>query len=148
MEYKIKNLGKLRIVGIKERIHTNSADNHNSIPELWQNVMENGMFFKLMELNDGQLTGCVGVCCNYAEDGSMDYYVGVDTTQMLEDCVELEIEEAQYAVFECTMTNIQETWRDIFEKWLPTVEYQFCGAPSIEHYPDKERCEIYIPLEM
>ncbi len=146
MEFKIKNLGKLRIVGIKERVRTNSAENHDDIPQLWRKVMDNGLFPKFMEINDGNLTGCIGVCCNYDVDDSMDYYVGVDTTKMLEGCEVFEIEDATYAVFECSMTNIQETWRDIFEKWLPSSEYEFSGEASFEYYPNQEICEIYIPL--
>ncbi len=147
MEFKIKDLGEIRVVGLKQRIHT-SEENHNGIPELWQNITKSGMLSKLQELNDGELVGVVGVCTNYSEDGSMDYYVGVDSSKSFEGSVELVVEGAKYAVFECEMTNIQETWREIFTQWLPTSEYEFANLPSIEYYPNKEVCEIYIPILM
>ncbi len=151
MEFKIKNLGNLRIVGIKERIHTSlenvNEQNSNGIPEIWHNAGVSGLITKLMEINDGELVGAVGVCTNYDEDGSMDYYVGVNSTKNIQDCVELEIKECQYAVFECSMTNIQETWRYIFSEWLPTADYEFVNAPSFEYYPSNEKCEIYIPIK-
>ncbi len=146
MEFKIKKLGDIRVIGLKERIQTSAETNHNGIPELWQTVTNSGLLMKLMELNDGELVGVVGVCANYDEDGSMDYYVGVNTTKDFEDCVVIDIKEATYAVFECGMENIQETWRDIFAEWLPTSEYQFIGLPSFEYYPNKESCEIYVPI--
>ncbi len=146
MEFKIKNLGNVRVVGLKERIQTNAEANHNGIPELWQEVTKSGLLMELMGINDGELVGVVGVCANYDEDGSIDYYVGVNTTKDLDNCAVIEIKEAMYAVFECGMANIQETWRDIFAEWLPTSEYQFTGMPSFEYYPDKERCEIYVPI--
>ncbi len=145
MEFKIKRLGKLRIVGVKERIHTGETV-EDAVPELWKEVMENGLLSKLLMLNDGELTGPIGLCYNYDEDGSMDYCVGVDTTKTIKNCVEIEVEETQYAVFECTMANIQETWRDIFINWLPNVEHEFTGAPSFEYYPYENKCEIYIPI--
>ncbi len=146
MDYKIKALGNIRVIGKKERIYTNYEDNHNGIPELWQDISASGVLAKLLLLSEGELSGVVGVCYNYDEDGSMDYLVGVGTTNNFQDCDVIEIKAAKYAVFGCAMANIQETWREIFENWLPNSEYEFANLPSIEHYPNQEICEIYIPL--
>lgn len=143
MDYKIKTLGDLRVIGFKDR----QTPENNAIEKLWTSVNTEGHFERLMEINDGELKGSVGVCTNYAEDISFDYIVGVVTSKDLEGTEELIIPASKYVVFTCTIPEIHDLTMKIYNEWIDTVDYEFSYGPEIEFYPDMNSCEIYVPIK-
>jgi len=64
-----------------------------------------------------------------------------------------EVPAARYAVFECTLKTIGETWDRIFQDWLPASQYENdAPLPSFECFPpDDARAgdfpvSIYVPV--
>ncbi len=142
MEFEVKSLGELRVLGFMER----QSESNNAIEKLWDFVHKENRLGGMLEINDGELRGPVGVCLNFAEDVSFDYCVGVATSKDFEGTVELHIEPAEYAVFSCTMGEIKDTFEKIYGGWIDTVDYEFTFLPNIEFYPDMNSCEIYVPV--
>jgi len=74
-----------------------------------------------------------------------------DVTATPKDLVLREIPAAQYAVFECHVHKIGETYQFIFREWLPNSHYAFSElAPAFEQYPpegdDESPVLIHIPI--
>jgi AraC family transcriptional regulator len=63
----------------------------------------------------------------------------------------MQIPAATWAVFDCTLANLQDVTKNIFREWFPSVDYEHDAKPELEVYlPEGEgqdmRCEIWIPV--
>ncbi len=145
MEFKIEKLDELRVIGIKNVVHF-EKQTHEDIPSFWSDVINCGLMNKLIEVNDGVLTGTVGVLANYVEDKQMDYYVGVCSSKNIDNLEEIIIEPSYYAVFECKMSELRKTWDYILEQWQMDTDLKLSSAPSIEYYPNQDECKIYMAI--
>jgi predicted transcriptional regulator YdeE len=73
-------------------------------------------------------------------DKSMDYLAGMlveDVREAPESLTLCEVPEARWAVFECTVATIPQTYHTIFQGWLPTAPYEHAGPnpDAFERYP-------------
>lgn len=80
-----------------------------------------------------------GVSLPTAEQGIIEYLAGMAVPEDAAVPRAMEgrmVPSAEYAVFECSVTRIGETYRHIFTEWLPASEYALdVLAPSFEQYP-------------
>ena len=80
-----------------------------------------------------------GVSFATDEEGVFDYVAGMAVGKVdaiPEDLVIREVPGAQYAVFECPVQRIGETYRSIFSEWLPHSTCELSGSsPAFERYP-------------
>ena len=58
---------------------------------------------------------------------------------------------ATWAVFSCTLVNLQDVTRRIFSEWFPSVPFDHADKPELEVYlpgpaGDDMKCEIWIPV--
>lgn len=96
-----------------------------------------------------------GVSIATDEEGVMDYLAGMAVGNMAsvpEGLVLRELPAACYAVFECTVRTIGETYVYAFKEWLPASHFEFSGlAPVFEQYPPEGDGEspvlIHIPVK-
>lgn len=96
-----------------------------------------------------------GVSFATGEEGGFDYVAGMavaDVDAPPEGLVLRHIPPVRYAVFECAVQSIGDTYRSIFSEWLPTSPYTLSSsAPSFELYPPAEEevslVRIHIPIE-
>jgi predicted transcriptional regulator YdeE len=70
----------------------------------------------------------------------MDYLAGmlVENVQETPEGLALRhVPEARWAVFECTVATIGQTYDAIFKEWLPTAPYEQTGPnpDAFERYP-------------
>jgi predicted transcriptional regulator YdeE len=62
------------------------------------------------------------------------------------------IPAATWAVFDCTLDNLQEVTKRIFSEWFPSTGYEHDPKPELEIYlPEDPRskvmhCQIWIPI--
>lgn len=97
--------------------------------------------------------------CVYFETGEenlADVMAGMavgEVASIPEGLATREIPMARYAVFECTMKTIGETWENIYSDWLPASHYEHdAPLPSFEYFPpDDERAgdfpvSIHVPV--
>jgi len=88
--------------------------------------------------------------------GELDYLAGEAVTQtddLPADLTRWEVPTNTYAVFETTLTTINQTFAYIYETWLPTASYQQLDAPYFERYDEtfnphdpNAKLAIYIPV--
>jgi predicted transcriptional regulator YdeE len=96
-----------------------------------------------------------GVSIPGADPGIFEHLAGMAIRKAAEPPQGLEVREipaARYAVFECPLQAIGETYRQIFGQWLPRSGYEMKpGAPSFEQYPPREQgtgsVRIHVPIE-
>jgi len=87
----------------------------------------------------------------------MDFVAGVYVapgTDPIEGVVLRKVPAAQYAVFDCTMAEISQTWMAIMGEWLPASGYEYDGAAAAWEYyqtgsaaPDAP-VAIYVPVKV
>ncbi len=144
MEYEIRELGELKVVGFMER----QTPDNNVIDKLWQFLHEGVRYERILEINNGELKGLVAISANFAEDISFDYYVGTATLgeSNVEGTTSIVIKPATYAVFKCEKGDTKDLYYKIYGEWAETVDFDFAYTPHIEHHVDTSSCEIYIPI--
>lgn len=83
--------------------------------------------------------GFYGVWFGDLGSESTDYLAGMSVENLQgfpSDLVTRDVPAATYAVFECTVRTIGETYDAIFEEWPPGAAYERdLGAPHFEYYP-------------
>ncbi len=148
MDYSIEEIKGFRVVGLKRKYNCTNGENFQKIPMFWQEIMGTGEWNNILTLMEGKPSGVLGVCANFVEN-HLDYYIAVASNKEVpENMDELFIETQNYAVFTCTMEELQETTKRIFGEWLPNSEYKYVeNAPNFEIYPDENSCKICVPIK-
>jgi AraC family transcriptional regulator len=155
MNYFVKEMEEFRLIGYKERIPLANGENFKRIPDMWNRISEDGRYDALMELNDDQRLGCLGVCAN-GNDKDFDYYIATGSNHhLLEGMEELIVSPATYVIFECVgkMPEAQQkVWKRIFTEFFPTSGYEITDEPQIEWYSEGDPSaedyvsQIWIPV--
>lgn len=99
-----------------------------------------------------------GLCCNPLEDGSFEYIAGaeVSRTDALPAAFRhFKLAERRYAVFRHLghVSTLHQTFRTIFNQWLPASGYTLADAPEFEQYTadfdpgqGTGHLEVWVPL--
>ena len=155
MNFCVKELGEMRLVGFKERMSMSNEENFKRIPKFWDEVGPNGKFEEMMRYNDNEELACLGVCANADEDG-FDYYIATGSSKEIPAHMkELIVPASTYVIFECIgkmPEGQQKVWKRIFTEWFPSSGYELLDGPQIEWYSDGDnaseeyRSEIWIPV--
>lgn len=132
---------------------TYNFSNLTGIPGLWQ------AFRPHFGQIEGQIGGVAyGVSYNYRPDG-IDYMaaIEVDGTGVLPDgFTTLKAPAGRYAVFEHIghVSGVSQTWRQIYDSWLPASGVKMRYAPSFERMDQRFDghtgmgvVEIWVPVE-
>lgn len=153
MNYKIKQKGSFRIIGVSQTLHKEIDKNFVAIPQMWQKVSEDGTVEKLVPMMNLEPMGVLGVSvCN--EEEEWKYYIAVASNKPIdEEFEEYIVSESTWAIFygEGVMPHsIQELEKRIITEWLPTSGYEYANAPDIEVYlspdPQNAKFEVWIPI--
>jgi len=131
MDYAIVNKPGFALLGLMERFPYQEDD----FEGIWQRFMA----------YEGQIHPLSVDKAYYGayypnNDKSMDYLAGmwVENVQEAPEGLTLrEVPEARWAVFECTVATIGQTYDTIFKEWLPTARYEQVGPnpDAFERYP-------------
>jgi len=95
-----------------------------------------------------------GATFNAQQQGLIDYITAMavpDGTEAIDEgLVVRTIPAARYAVFECPVEQIGQTYQYIMSEWLPASSYTISSSvPSFEEYPPEAQdglVSIYIPV--
>jgi len=139
-----------KVLGVQTRIEPMSAD----YMKLWtETYMPHDATIRAAS-GEG---GSYGLYFGTEEHGKADFLAGMAVKAV--DAIPAplvlrEVPEAEYAVFKCPMSGIGDTWRGIYQDWLPgSKEYaETEGKPCFEYYPPgvhegRALVEIYIPVK-
>ncbi|MBT2654950.1 AraC family transcriptional regulator [Bacillus sp. ISL-18] len=159
MIYKIIEREHFQVVGIKREFSCVNGENFREIPKMWDDVHADGTNDLLVELNNGEIKGVVGVCVDKRsqQPGLMDYWIAAEYEGPQPEGLEiLDIPAAKWGVFEVhgAMPNsMQNAWKQISSEWFPSSHFEHAAGPELEVYspgdpwsPDYYS-EIWIPLK-
>jgi AraC family transcriptional regulator len=161
MDYRIMEKPAFEILGRSRKFRTKNGENFIKIPQFWQEFMKTDEYktlCDLMENKTGAVTGgaMLGVCFG-GEKTNWDpfsYGIGIEKPAK-KSPVKFEVipvPAAAWAVFDCTLDNIQDVTKRIFSEWFPSTGYEHAAAPEIEVYlPGKfsdtaMKCQVWIPV--
>lgn len=155
MEPRIVHRKALTVVGMKCR--SNLQD--NTIPRLWDDFNQ-----RCKEIPDSlEKEGCYGIC--YYDEGDepggkwFSYLASVEVTALENIPTGMEarqIPESDHAVFEHhgSLDTLQQTYHEIYNKWLPNSEFRMAGTQDFEYYDQRFKygqtdsvLEIWIPVQ-
>lgn len=146
MEPKIVTKPPFTVVGLMYH----GKNENNEIPQVWDKLNPR---YREIENRTGP---AYGVCGDMEENGRFHYLAGFEVTEVTELPAEMEkwtVPEQKYAVFPCSLKTIQETYRTIFETWLPQSGYVKADGPDFEFYGEEfdmatgEGMAIYLPVK-
>jgi AraC family transcriptional regulator len=161
MDYRIIEKPAFDIIGRSRKFGTANGENFIKIPQFWQEYMTTPEYKTLMELTGGKpgaVTGggCLGVCFDYegANFDKFSYGIGIEKPAK-KSPVKFEVipvPAAAWAVFDCTLDNIQDVTKRIYSEWFPSTGYEHAPAPELEIYlPEDPRtkvmpCQVWMPV--
>jgi len=123
--------------------------------------MKTDEYKTLMDLTGGKTGsvtggGCLGICFG-GEDTNWDpfsYGIGIEkpSKQSAVKFEDIPVPASAWAVFDCTLDNLQEVTKKIFSEWFPSTGYEHAPAPELEVYLPENPvtkvmpCQIWIPI--
>lgn len=159
MHYQLLERDAFQIVGVKQSIKCNDEfDQSKEIGHFWAQIGRNGTIDRLLNLNNGHISGLIGATVDYNEkDNEIEYWVGTEFEGNTPDgLASYEVTSAKWAIFEAVgpvAVVVPETWKKIYSEWFPSNDYEHSGAPSLEVYksPDPTsstaQTEIWVPVK-
>jgi AraC family transcriptional regulator len=155
MNFKIEEKAGMRFVGKKEAVSCVGGQNFERIPQIWQEVFQEGSFDKIMALSNGNPTGVLGICAKF-RDKEFDYFIASSSdSEVPEGMDELVIPASLWVVFQCVgpmPKAIQDVWKRVYTEWFPNSGYEHAGGAEIEWYSDGDGdaedyvSEIWLPI--
>ena len=154
-KYRLEKREAMRVVGVMR--HFKAPENGpQDVGSFWNELFGNRVYERIAELAEGQPVGVHGFL-HVLDDTHVDYMIGTVTERGCpEDMEEQEIPASTWAIFEQTgsvQSSMADMWKQIFEEWLPSTEYEHAGTAELEcfcHGGDRRendfRYEIWIPV--
>lgn len=130
-----------------------TLETNSGIVALWQDFAP---FLGKVPGQQGTLS--YGVCCNPDGNGEFEYIAGVEVDTLVGLPAEfrsVQLAPRRYAVFEHSghISTIGETFKAIWQAWLPSSEFEAADAPEFERYGEAfdplsgtGGLEIWLPL--
>lgn len=156
MQYRVVERERFQIAGIKRTFSLVNEKNLAEIPKMWDAVNGDGTDELLFSLNNGPITGVLGVCIDKSSE-AIDYWIATAHDGDEPDGLStLTIPASKWAVFEVhgPMPDAMQTvWKHIFSEWFPSSGYKHAGTPELEVYTDEDPSspdlysEIWIPVK-
>ncbi len=158
MDYRIIEKPGLTIAARTRQFTTANGQNLVDIPKWWDEFLVTKDCQALTSLS-GNKPGAVtrsamlGICYGEADDVEFSYGIGVELPQGASsgEFEKIEIPAATWALFDCTIDNLQDVTRRIFSEWFPSTGYEHDAIPELEVYlPEKPgevmKCELWMPI--
>ncbi len=144
------------VIGVELKTTTNDGRNLVEIPQFWERIIRKGLIADIPDRKSERTL--LGICMDFEPNGRFSYIIGAEvasTENTPDDMVSKKIPDATYAVFTARGKmpgSIQDTFKYIYQDWLPKSEYQRAHSAEFELYD--ERCndsddsevDIYIPI--
>ncbi len=150
MNYRIERKECFSVVGKARRF--NAETSYDEIPKFWDEHLADPKNMKQL----GYFGGMFGICDD-SDGKTFDYLIAdpyIPCMPVTEGHAVRVFEAGEWAVFPCTLKNLQDTNTRIWSEWLPNCrEYKLSGNYNVEAYLTKEenpldsRCEIWVPVE-
>ncbi|HEY96852.1 MAG TPA: AraC family transcriptional regulator [Dehalococcoidia bacterium] len=158
MNYRIIKKPAFTVALTSRKFTTDGGQNLKDIPKWWQEFMASPEYGKMTALSNsmtGVITGGVmlGVCYRAADTGEFSYGIAVELPEGASPgkFERMEIPATTWAVFDCTLANLQDVTKQIFGEWYMATGYEHPGTPDLEVYlpegtGDDMKCQIWAPV--
>ncbi|WP_278537885.1 AraC family transcriptional regulator [Fusobacterium varium] len=151
LEYYIMEKSSFHIFGIGKKVELNMEENFLSIPEFWNENIENKNIERILEYNkkDGNILGV-----SLYKNKEIWYYIAVFGDYKNTNGIENhKINESMWAVFKCMSPfseNSQKIYKRFYTEWLPYSGYTYGEVADIEVYPDNNEnsMEIWFSIKL
>ena len=158
MDYRIVEKTAFPVAITARQFTSIDGQNLKDIPAWWQEFVVSPDCAEMTSLagnKPGAVTGgtMLGVCYGEAETGEFSYGIAVELPEggspgKFEKMV---IPATTWAVFDCTLANLQDVTRRVFGEWYMSTGYEHPGTPDLEVYlPEGEgqdmKCQIWAPV--
>lgn len=137
MDWRLETLDSFWIVGFSKRISLQFEGENHQLDEL-VGKMTPAVATHLKSINDRSPEGILNVSADFEDrtrEGSMlDQFLGVASSRPQEGFACLEVPSLQWAVFTAIgpyPEALQQTWADIYGKWLAECGFCLTGGPEI-----------------
>ncbi len=139
MNYRIVNKEPFKIVGLKKRVPIIFNGVNPKIQEMYK-VLTPEIIMNLKSMSNIEPKGMISASTNFSdgrmnEQGELDHYIGVATTEEnIEGFEVLEVEAHTWAVFESVgkfPETLQDIWGRIYSEWFPSSDYEAVNGPEI-----------------
>lgn len=157
MKYRIVEKESFQAIGVKREFSLRNEENMTGISKMWIELNGDGTSEAIAKLKDGEIDGLLGICADYQDSRTMDYWIAAESSQQVpKGFMQLEVPAAKGGVFEvrgAMPDAIQKVWKQIFAEWFPSNQYENAGTAEMEVYPEGDPCsedyvsEIWIPLK-
>lgn len=157
MKYRIVEKESFRAIGVKREFSLRDGENMTGISKMWIELNGDGTSKEIAALKDGEIDGLLGICTDYQDGKTMDYWIAAESSQQVpEGFMQLKVPAAKWGVFEvrgAMPDAIQKVWKQIFSEWFPSNQYENAGNAEMEVYPEGDPysddyvSEIWIPLK-
>lgn len=167
--WKIERKTTFRLIGKTTKISCKDNQQFIKIPEFWSECQRNGIFAKLISLdestnesidnsaNSNNPKGIFGICSTYdSQTDEIEYAIMVISDQDLsEEFTEIIIPGVSWAIFDCKgpmPQAIQKGWKYLNEEWLLKYPFKHAVCPELEWYSDGNvfaqdyLSQIWIPI--
>jgi AraC family transcriptional regulator len=163
MDYTIIEKPGFNIAITKKRFSTAGGQNFIKIPQWWNEFVKSPDCAALEALTRGKLgtvtgSSMLGVCMEdepVKDPTNYQFYYGIAVELPPGDGAgkfeKMAVPPATWAVFDCTLANLQDVTKRIFSEWFPSTGYEHDAKPELEIYIEnpvgKEmQCQIWIPV--
>jgi len=158
MDYRIIEKLAFPIAVTTRQFTTANGQNFIQIPKWWDEFLKSPECSKMMSLTGNKAgavtaSGMLGIC--FADDKPVDFSYGIGVELPANGAAgpfeRMEIPAATWAVFDCTLANLQDVTKRIFSEWFPSTGYEHDAKPELEVYlpgkqGDEMQCQIWIPV--
>lgn len=160
MNYRIVDKEGFRIVGLHKRVPLQFHGVNSHIAEMVQQLTPEKIA-QLKGLANLEPAGIISASVNFSEDrmeeqGELDHYLGVATTQACPDgYASLDVAASTWAVFTAVgpfPEALQNVWGRIYSEWFPSAYYELAEGPELLWNESADtslpnyRSEIWIPV--
>ena len=158
MDYKILKKPAFPIALTSRQFTNVDGQNLKDIPKWWGEFLKSPECSQMTSLtgnSPGTVTGgeMLGVCYGEADTGEFSYGIAVELPEGASSgkFEKMEIPATTWAVFDCTLANLQEITKQIFGEWYISTGYEHPGTPDMEVYlPEGTvqdmKCQIWAPV--
>lgn len=158
MKYQILDRKSFQIVGVKEKFDCEDNNQSIEINRLWSQIAQDGTLNRLLELNNGEISGLIGATIDYSKvDEKIEYWIGTEYEgEIQEGLLSHKVPAARWVIFEAVgpvIEAVPEAWRKIYSEWFPSNDFEHAGGPSLEVYKSADptsataKTEIWVPIK-
>lgn len=166
MKWKLEQKEPFKVMGYGEEVDCTDGNNFVRIPQIWQEVFENGTHDKLLAIpykptipHLCAVNAVMGY--DYSDDQHLNYMIGVIDFEGSAVCPPefktVNVDSFNWAIFESdpysgdeVTEKTQALWHFIFGDWFQKEAYEHAPGPELElyyEYPDGTMTtEVWIPV--